>query len=611
MKADVLTLHKLFRKDVRYLIPSFQRPYVWTEDNQWEPLWEDIRSLAEGYLTRQDDSKSDYDLRSEHFLGAIVLQQQMTGTADIEIRDVIDGQQRLTTLQLVIDAARVILEGIEPQVASNLSNLVVNNTDLLDGKRDHEFKVWPTLEEDRIALRYAMQNGAPKDDMEEADIVQAHSFFKAEIEAWIQSGTDGRTDASDMQVQRALALENTLTKMLHLVVIDLSSSDDSHIIFETLNARGTPLLDADLIKNHILREGGEHQEKELLAIWDKLEESWWRVPTAQGRISRPRIDVFLNYWITMRMADEVQTKDVYSTFRNYANGKTVKGIADDIGKISGTYQKIQTTKDNSVLGKFLYRWRILQAGALTPALMWLLSSDDIPESQQSCCLQIIESFLMRRSICRMTSAGYNNLFLSLLKHFDENEVLKNSSDQVGLVLMDFLEKQTAHASRWPSDHDLERAFVHDPLYNRMTRGRLRIVLEGIEEEFSLRAQRTEDINIPKLTIEHFMPRGWRTHWPLPLGASTEEEDRRDHIIHTIGNLTLVTKKLNSELKNAPFDKKSKAINDHSVLYLKNDLLQSGTDTWNEEKIMERSKHLAGIAAEVWPHADVWRERLKA
>ena len=137
MRADTLSLKELFLKDVRYVIPTFQRPYVWNQEKQWEPLWDDVRNAAERYLDELDKIGGDRDsaeVRAKaeervgrHFLGAVVVQQRPTAAAELETRDVIDGQQRLTTLQLLADATRQVVgeEGFNTE-AKRLGWIVQN-----------------------------------------------------------------------------------------------------------------------------------------------------------------------------------------------------------------------------------------------------------------------------------------------------------------------------------------------------------------------------------------------------------------------------------------------------------------------------------------------------
>ncbi len=598
MKAETTQLHQLFQHDVRYLIPTFQRPYVWTQRNQWDPLWEDVRGTAERYLEEQEvagpgNDGVAADRTPAHFLGAVVIQQQQTMPYEIPRWLVIDGQQRLTTLQLLLDAAQEVTESLDLSPAMWLSKLVLNDRDKLSGQQDHIFKVWPTLM-DQDAFRHAMHNGLPSGEYEKSNVVKAHEFFKTQVREWIKH-------KSADQERRALALLVAITQRMNLVVIQLDKDESPHTIFETLNARGTALLQADLVKNFVLHEASAHGQNAIAlhnAHMKKLEDQWWRKEVAQGRLSRPRVDIFLNYWIVMRKMDEVPATDVFRTVREYAGGRSVVGVATDIGNIADIYRsKIEENRKDSTLGRFLYRWRVMQMGVITPVLMRLLS-DNLDKETEHRCLRIIESYLVRRMICKMTAKDYNNLFLSLLQQLNDHK--KSEYDE---VIKQFLMEQNADARLWPDDRQLEESLVNKPLFRLLTRGRLRFVLEGIEEK--LRDPKTEDIRVPKnLTIEHVMPQGWRdADWPLPesMDDPAETEAQRERLIHTVGNLTLATKRLNSTLSNAPWNEKRGTINKYSILRLKESI--TSEDVWNEDAIKERSRYLAKVAAEVWPHAD--------
>ena len=608
MQAYDATLEELFRKDMRYVIPYFQRPYVWKKEKQWRPLWDDIRGMAERYLS-EAKIQSSLPARAArpprppaHFLGAIVTQlPQFTGK-ETERRRVIDGQQRLTTLSLLLGAMQEVFENFDLPHAEEISRFVMNDIGKIDNQdADHIFKVWPTSMTDQNAFRRTMRNAPIDNEEKSTPIIQAHDFFKRRVEEWIG-------DDSEAHAQRAGVLQEVVTKLLHLVVIEIGGDVNPHIIFERMNAHGEALLQAELVKNFILdmeEKSGSHDEEAASHLaW--LEEKWWRESVSQGRLGRrPRVEIFLNYWMIMRQAAEVRSDRVFPTFCGYADGKSITGIAEDIGRLADIYRKIQDTKDNSVLGRFLYRWKIMNLGVLTPVLMRILSVDSsiLPENKLERCLRIIESYLVRRMICGMGTAGYNRLFLDLLNPLDENVI---AADE---ILEKFLASQTAHATLWPDDHRLEEAFLYRRLYRvRGAQKRLRLVLEGIEERLRLRSLKTDDTQVPLgLTIEHIMPQEWKSHWPLPSNSNDpEEERRRDDLIDTIGNLTLVNGKLNPSLSNKPWLDKRKEMEKHTTLFLNKDLIDAASnagDVWNEEMVKKRSAALAKVAMEVWPHAD--------
>ena len=605
MQVNILTLQDLFKKDVRYVIPPFQRPYVWTQEEQWDPLWEDVRNTAERYLdalAAADGLRAAAEADTRiHFLGAVVAQQQQTSTGEIEARLVIDGQQRLTTLQLLLDAAQEVFEHRDcvPQ-ARLLHKLVLNDEFFTTVDQDLAFKVWPTTT-DQDAFRQAMRNELPSEKYEHSSIVQAHEFFKEQITEWLGQ--------SDTLPTRAEALQAALLGRLQMVVIDLAHNDDPHVIFETLNSRGTPLIASDLAKNLLMHEttrSGRDSEGVHKKYLQTFEEPWWREDVRQGRIFRPRVDVFLNYWLVMRRHDDVPTNDVFKVFREYAEeyGDPVEEIAADLHRFGKTYKALEETNDDSVLGRFLYRWHVMQAGVITPVLMWLLShaESELGQERLERSLSVIESYLVRRMICRMTTKDYNRVFLDLLESLDSEGPAR--ADE---AVVRHLAKQDAESRLWPDDRRLEEAFLRLPLYRLLTRARLRLVLEGTEEQ--LRTEKAENPLPPRdLTIEHIMPQYWSTHWPLDAGTLEEEEAvaQRNHIIHSIGNLTLINGRLNSTVSNGPWEEKRGALADHSVLYLNKDLLTRAGDGWDESSIEERAKRLAIAAAAIWPTADVIR-----
>ncbi len=198
----------------------------------------------------------------------------------------------------------------------------------------------------------------------------------------------------------------------------------------------------------------------------------------------------------------------------------------------------------------------------------------------------------------------NQLFLTLLGRLKKSPV-----EQADVVIVEFLSEQETWRGLWPDDREMEHVFAESPLYHRLRKWQLQLVLRRIEKQ--LRGPLTEETQIPsKLTLEHAMPRAWEAHWPLPPETDTPEEAKaeRNRLIDTIGNLTLVTQSLNSTLRNAPWPEKRKLLNDHSVLKLRKTLTDH--DEWNEETIRARGRQLAKVAAEVWPHADAWRKQLR-
>lgn len=588
MKVNILNMQKLFINIERYEIPPFQRAYVWNHEDQWGPLWEDVQAKAEQYLEEQSSQPE------AHFLGAVVLQQKPVPAGQLMTRVVVDGQQRLTTLQLLLDAVQEVFEERGYAAAKRLDPLVLNPEAFWDDNPDHAFKVWPTLL-DQDAFRQAMHNDRASEKYENSRIVRAHDFFKLQTRHWLD-------DQPEEGEKRAAALERAITALLEVVVIDLDATDDPHIIFETLNARGTPLLQSDLIKNMVLFEadkaGVASDSDAANRLWS-FTDDWWRNQIRQGRLYHPRIDVFLNYWLVMRNREEVRADDGFSVFRRYCRSadRPIGEIAADIGRIAGYYRSLEE-ESISNMEMFLYRWKVMEGGVLTPVLLWLLSSE-VPEQQLQKGLRALESYLVRRMIHGVTTKNYNRLFVSLLGRLEDSR-----AERAGDVIVEYLGSRDAHVRFWPNDADIEDTFMDRPVYRMLTRGRLRIVLEGIEEE--LRTDKAESDSVPRgLTIEHVMPQQWHHHWPPPadLGDGRSPEERRNQRIHSIGNLTLVNQPLNSSLSNAPWEEKRVTLNGHATLFLNKDLWTNAPDVWDEDAIKTRARRLFQAAAKVWPHAD--------
>ena len=593
LSTNILNPRQLFQQPVRYTIPPFQRPYVWSHEDQWEPLWEDVRNVAENYLEELERAGNN-SIRAEqqtkpHFLGAVVLQQVPTAARDIPQREVIDGQQRVTTLQLLLDAIRQICEEREfTPTATRLSKLVSNDKDLIGDDPHHVFKLWPTRT-NRDAFRHAMGNGLAVSAFEDSLIVQAHEFFQEQATKWLVDAVFPEDDSID-------ALETAVTAMLQMVVIDLSPDDDPNVIFETLNARGTPLEQSDLIRNFVLSRNSRDGD-ENYGTWQGLDDKWWRDTVSQGRLRRPRLDMLFNYWLAMRTGSEVLPSRVFDVFRSYVGDQEIDAVMSDVKRDLANYRRFETGQRTGEEEQFHYRTGVMQAGVITPVLLLLLSADHAPRIR---AFRALESFLVRRMICRQTAKDYNRLVLEIA-----TKLRSNGLEEADRIVVSLLREQTAYSREWPSDEIIAASLESSPLYRLLTRGRLRLVLEGVESR--LRSSMAEQSDIPRnLTIEHLMPLSWEANWPLPDGADGEPgKEYRNRIVHTIGNLTLVSQKLNSSLSNAPWVRKLDALQEHSVMSLNSELRNQSH--WNEDTIRGRSRRMANLISECWPgpSSDEW------
>lgn len=605
--ADSLTSKDLFQKQVRYIIPTFQRPYIWTQDDQWEPFWEDVQHAADRFLEELDPALPE-DSRTavaeqragRHFLGAVVVKQRRTATANVETREVIDGQQRLTTMQLLLNSAHRVAEseGWE-DVALELEDLVRNSERY--GRRDPDliFKLWPTTT-DQNAFRAVMNGDGDASEYRTFQVARAHAYFQLRIQDWIDRG-----EGEQGRLARMEALQTALMGLLEIVVIDLGGSDDAYVIFETLNARGTPLLASDLVKNYLLQSAsklGESSDDVSRAYWSSFDDSWWRREVRQGRLRRPRIDTFLDYWLEARTGEEVASHEVFPTFRALVEEEpaAVLEVAASMREMADVYRQLEQLDPYTRDGTFMYRWEIIDARVLTPLLLWVFSwgPDELEPTRRTRLLVTTESYLVRRMINRLTTKQYNRMFLDLLK-----ELVATGPATADEAVISFLARQTADSQLWPTDIDLRHAMLDLPAYKLLSRGRLRMVLEALEDDH--RGPRSEDefVTRRRLTVEHVMPQSWETQWPLP--ASDEPlraELDRNRLIHTLGNLTLTTSSLNSTMSNHAWADKREHLAENSVLHLNKRILARAEEAgvWDEDAIRARGEELFERARSIWP-----------
>ncbi len=618
MDAKTHSPASIFGYQVRYVVPLFQRPYVWNEEDQWGPLWADVEAVTERLLDVGTPSGGPFGSMqiAPHFLGAIVLDQQRGPACYIGVRHVIDGQQRLTTLQLLLDAAQLVVERHGLEMDARALRVLVLNEPAVAQHPDEVFKVWPT-NRDQNAFRQAMDNEVEANPGETASqVTKAHRFFVDQITEW----ADVTGDPVNVGI-RLRALTQVLRDHLKVVVIDLEPGDNAQVIFETLNHRGAPLLAADLVKNLVFQvAGSEGVDIEALyhLRWEPFDSPYWRQEVAQGRLLRPRVDLFLNYWLTMRLRRDISTDRVFDEFRRHLGSLLeedggLEGLLNVLARDGKVYQDLDAWPKDSPEGIFYYRViKTMDSAAFGPFLLWLLrwTSEVMSAEQRHRALAAVESWLVRRAICRMTSKAINRLVVDLLGSLHDA-----GPSVAGETTETFLASQTAESTLWPHDEELAHALRTAPLYKSLARARLRMVLEALEDD--LRGPKTEEERCPSgtLTIEHIMPQGWREHWGRDITGNEVAALQRDRFVHTLGNLTLVNRNLNPALSNRPWtDDEAEARLalgkvgkhtelKHSVLRLNSEIVAGNELAWTERAAEARAEELICSAKRIWPRTN--------
>ncbi|MCJ0824866.1 DUF262 domain-containing protein [Luteimonas sp. 50] len=605
MDTQVRTPQAIFMQPQRLLVPLFQRPYVWNEELQWEPLWKDLERVSTRLLNEPHIN------HAPHFLGAVVLQQLATPTSDLQQRTVIDGQQRLTTFQLLLDALHAEIEHVGAKMpAARLEPLIANGEAFRRHKEDR-FKVWPT-NRDRAAFYEVMEAPAPVDYQKlkhrGSRLAKAHEYFALQCREWLNA------EGVDNVAARAEAIERSARELMQIVVIDLAAHENAQEIFETLNARGAVLTAADLIKNFVfqrLLEQGADVEKAYGKYWDQFETAFWEEEVNVGRMKHQRSSVFLNHWLIAKTGEEVLAREVFSGFKTYADfhaGRPMIELLEEIHRAASIYRdftqkaEIQDGPLDRV-GLFAYRAKTLESEVVKPVLLALLDhpAGPLPAGDIDTALDALESWLVRRMLVRATAKSYNKLMADVVS------VVRNGKPwNVGGDVRNFLASQRSEIGYWPDDEEVGGELKLLPIYRKVSRGRLRMVLESIEDHWRGWIQdqtSAAGMRIRRNTyaIEHVMPQSWLKHWPLTSGVSEADRDAR---IHRLGNLTLLTKKLNSTVSNGPWSGtagKAAHLQEKDVLLLNSRLLKDYDGCqWCEAGIDERTDRAIQTILAVWP-----------
>jgi hypothetical protein len=605
MDTQVRTPQAIFMQPQRLLVPLFQRPYVWNEELQWEPLWQDLERVATRLL------RSPTTTQAPHFLGAVVLQQLPTPTSDLQQRTVIDGQQRLTTLQLLLDAlhSEIALVGAA-MPAARLEPLVANAPAFCRHKEDR-FKVWPT-NRDRPAFNEVMEAPTPVDYQtlhhRASRMTKAHQFFAKQCKNWLSAEGPEKVNT------RAEAIERSAREHLQIVVIDLTATENAQEIFETLNARGAVLTAADLIKNFVfqrLLEQGADVEGAYAKYWAQFETAFWEEEVNVGRVLHPRSSVFLNHWLIARTGQEVVAREVFSRFKIYADfrsGRPMLDLLQEIHRSAAIYREF-TEKAEQLdgpldrVGLFAYRVKTMESEVIKPVLLALLDhqSGRLPQKEIDAALDVLESWLTRRMLIRATAKAYNKIMAEVVS------IVRNApAGTVGQTVREYFASQRSETAYWPDDDEVRRELETMPVYRKLSRARLRMVLESIEDywrgwiagQMSAAGMR---IRRASYAIEHLIPQSWAKHWPLAAGASESERDAR---IHKLGNLTLLTKKLNSTISNGPWlgeGGKAAHLQEKDVVLLNSQVLKIyASKQWDEVGVDSRTTQAIDAILAVWP-----------
>ena len=619
MKADAVSMLAIFEKKMRLEVPLFQRQYVWTKGQQWEPLWEDIERKFSDYL----DGRKDTPV---HFLGAIVLDQKQTPTTHVEKRQVIDGQQRLTTLQIFLSAFRDFCSEHDCEdLARECDGFTINRGMMAEPTID-KFKVWPTnLDRKQFTdvvtsySRKELERRHPVVRRKYARrpesrplMVEAYIFFREGIEDFFM-GADGEAPLAG-EAELSVRLEEcfqALRNSLQVVTIDLDIDDDAQVIFETLNARGEPLLPADLLRNFVFLRAARNNEpvEELYEqYWKRFDDDFWRKSVKQGRLLRPRSDLFIQHFLASRQTYDIPIKHLFVEYKYWIDrNKPFDSVTHelvDLARQGDDFRRIiEPKKDDSLYALSVF----LDAFDVRTSYPLLLTMLDVGISDEDwwTVSNILESYLLRRSICGFTTKNYNRVFLGITRSLRRDGVNPEN-------LCNHLLAQSGESVNWPTDDAFSEAWRTARPYHILDNRKIVHILKRLNDTYY--GSKMETLSIEgSLTVEHILPQKWVEHWPFEdgnrgmdflglLDAAADDQRAtqtraRNAALQTFGNLTLLTQKLNSSVSNGPWIKKRLELQSHSLLPI-NQHLQNH-DVWNESAIAARSSELLERALQLW------------
>lgn len=599
MKTDVTTPQGIFGMPQHLTVPIYQRPYVWTEDEQWGPLWADVRRIA-------DHRVQNPNSEATHFLGAVVTQLAESAPVGVQEFNIVDGQQRLTTLQLLLDATATAFHESGLLALEGQLTFLTHNSQMFVEGTGPGLKLRHT-NRDRAAFDEVMQAAAPIDYSQlknrESLLAKGHEYFSTRVRHWLDEGPE------PVDV-RANALSVALQSALQLVVIRLEAGEDSQEIFETLNARGTPLTAADLIKNFVfqrLKIEGEDGERVYRETWP-FEQRFWEEEVSVGRFVTTRSALFLGQWLVSRVGQEVSPRSTFTRFKffvEHENPTTMSELLAVIAEQARVYKElVERSSDKNAnldrLSLHVYRTSVMQSEITKPILLWLLEPGS-PYSRKTAegVIESVESWLVRRRLLRLQSSDQGRIAAVLIA------VARGSEEsELQSVVDTYLTSQLFASTYWPGDSEIRESLRSEAFYRRFSQPMQRLVLQAIEDSYRGFSGGTTSktgvrVHREKQQIEHILPRSWKAHWPVEGAAAAAE--REEHL-HRLGNLTLLTAALNAAVSNGAWlgaSGKRAALNKHDVFLMNRRLVDMSELGWAEDLIDARGEEMIEEILNTW------------
>jgi uncharacterized protein with ParB-like and HNH nuclease domain/predicted transport protein len=556
MQAREANFLKFLHGPKQLLIPLYQRTYSWTR-KQCEQLWSDVIRVS-----------TDTSVPA-HFIGSVVyIERGIYQATSVPQLLVIDGQQRLTTLSLLLAALARAIEAAGQEM--DISARKINNYYLLNNDEigDLHYKLvltqndWPTYVS-LIKGHDLPPNASPR-------LVENYRYFQDQIE---RSG---------------ISLEKLFEGVGKLLMIDVSldrQHDNPQLIFESMNSTGLDLSQADLIRNYVLMGLDPSEQSHLHnAYWLPMEQRFGHTDYVN------EFDRFMRDYLTIKLGGTIPNiREVYATFKSYAyqqrlGGTTVEELVSDIYRYSKHFVAIAFLNEpNASIRDALADLKELRVEVANPFLMevyddytqGLLSADELVA-----IIRLVESYVFRRAVVGIPTNSLNKTFATLAREIDKADYLQSAR-------VAFWRKDSY--KRFPRDDEFKSTFIDRDIYNMPRR---MYVLRKLENH-----DRKEKVNVESYTIEHVMPqnRALSADWQRDLGPNWQKVQQQ--YLHTIGNLTLTG--YNSEMSDRPFLQKRDMPGGFADSPLRLNRGLAKLTTWNADAILERAMTLAELAGQIW------------
>ncbi len=560
MKGDAQPLIKFFDgSDKRFIIPLYQRNYDWKEDN-CEQLFQDLMKLHNSE-------------RRSHFFGSIVSSIQQ-GTED---RFIIDGQQRITTVSLLLIA--MVNANKDGQIEATDSKLVekIFKRYLVDEYQEDERKVkLKPIKKDMQAFDALLYK--PKEQyIKESNVTRNYDFFYDKI------------TRSGLTIDE---LFETIKK-LEVINIRLDEDDDPQLIFESLNSTGLDLSEADKIRNYLLMSLAPAEQDDLYTrYWNPIEECTKYEPSS-----------FVRDYLTMKQGKIGRIDKIYFIFKDYAESEKIErsNLLEDMHH----YAKIYSQVTNATVGTLKLNRKLDQLRTLdsTIAYPFFLAFFDyafkagLTETEIYSVLDVIEAYWARRIVCNLPSNALNKVFATL--HRDVLNLLNKNSNETAPSYVDVLTYvllKKGRSSVFPSDEEVRGDFKTRQIYKMPINARM-FILERMEnQDNNERHDVVKELTEKNITIEHIMPQTLSDKWKTALGEDWERIHQE--YLHTMANLTLTG--YNSQYSNLTFVEKrdmEKGFKD-SAFRLNNSV--KSCEQWTESELKARQNEMLNVFMRLWP-----------